>query len=160
MTFTIRQPIIIAEFNGTNAKEPEKFETTIKAISLAVQNKIKLQVWDTIGSFFERIEAIEKRQLKLFKEPEFQHNPPSGDKSRAYTEVSLTTNSEYWKKPPTANIKLTFDLPINNLDSDEKTHEVIDMIKMMDQSFESLRSQILKSSEEVMNPYMQKYFNV
>lgn len=160
MTFTIRQPIIIAEFNGTNAKEPEKFETTIKAISLAVQNKIKLQVWNVIGSFFERIEAIEKRQLKLFKEPEFQHNPPSGDKARAYTEVSLTTNSEYWKKPPTANIKLTFDLPINNLDSDEKTHEVIDMIKMMDQSFESLRSQILKASEEVMNPYMQKYFNV
>jgi len=163
MIFYIKQPIIIAEFNETNAKEPEKFETTIKDISLDVENKIELQVLNVIGSFLEKIEAIEKRQLNLFKEPEFQNNPPSKNSIHRllgeYKWVSLTTKIENWTTPKTANIQLTFEFPIYNLDNDEKTHEVIDMIKMMDKSFESLISQIFKVSEAVIKPYVYKYFN-
>ena len=157
MTFRTRQSITIAEFNEKNAKDPEKFALSVLSISVAVKNTIIKEVTNVVGAFFERIEEIEKRQLKLFKEPEFQHNPPSSVNAKRYVNVSYIENIT---KKPEASIKITFAFPINNLDADEKTHEVIDMIKMMDQSFESLKFQILKSSEAIIKPYMQKYFNV
>ena len=175
MTFTTKKSITIAEFKETNAKQPEEFETTVNTISKLITNKLKLEIWNVIGAFFKKIEDYEKSQLKLFKEPEFQIKTPTSDNSRAYTDISLKTNIDPylpiknfkgepqrsdWNKPPTANIKLTFNLPINNLDSDDKTNEVIDMITMMDKSFESLKSQIIKTADTVIHPYMQKYFNV
>ena len=151
MTFRTRQSITIAEFNEKNAKDPEKFALSVLSISVAVKNTIIKEVTNVVGDFFERIEEIEKRKLEL------QKLPPSSVNAKRYVNVSYIENIT---KKPEASIKITFAFPINNLDADEKTHEVIDMIKMMDQSFESLKFQILKSSEAIIKPYMQKYFNV
>lgn len=174
MTISLQQPITITEFKETEAKDPEKFETTVKSISLAVENKIKTEIKNTIASFFEKIEANEKKQLKLFNEPEFQVKIPSPVNTKQYIDVSLQTNVDPytpirnhkgelqragWNKPPNANIKINFSLPVQHLDADEKTNEIIDMAKMMDQNFESLKSQILKVSNAILQPYILKYFN-